>query len=59
MCKVLGLSRASPYRTTYPSPEELAVRDAIQRICAQYTDAGYRYVTKALRRREMRVNSKR
>jgi putative transposase len=59
MCAVLGLSRPSLYRTQRPSPEELAVRDAIQRICAQYTDAGYRYVTKALRRRGLRVNSKR
>jgi len=59
MCKVLGLSRPSLYRTERPSPEELAVRDAIQRICAQFSDAGYRYVTKALRRRGLRVNSKR
>lgn len=61
LCRVFGVSR-SWYRGR-PSPEEkaaqdVALRDAIERIVLEFPGYGYRRVTKELHRRGWAVNHK-
>jgi putative transposase len=62
MCNLTGLSRASYYRqwrASAPREEEMAVRDAIQRIALEHRHYGYRRIGVQLRREGFAVNHKR
>lgn len=58
-CKVLGLPRSSFYYRPCISPEELLLRDTIERIATEYPRYGYRRITAELRRRGYEINHKR
>ncbi len=62
LCHLGGVSRAGYYRhwqESAPHEEEIAVRDAVQRIALAHRHYGYRRVTAALRREGLAVNHKR
>lgn len=63
MCEVVGISRASFYRSfqeQHPVEEEMEVRSAIQQIAVEHRRRyGYRRISAELRRRGLRVNHKR
>jgi putative transposase len=62
MCETAGVSRASYYRSwrkREPKQEELAVRDAIQRLALRDRHCGYRRIQKFLKRDGWVVNHKR
>ncbi len=66
LCCAAGLSRAAFYRwraealaPVVPEPGEVALRDALQRVCLEWPAYGYRRVTAELRRRGHAVNHKR
>jgi len=60
MVRALGVGRAGIYRLARPRrADEPVVRRAILQIAGQFTEYGYRPVTKELHRRSLRVNSKR
>lgn len=62
MCETSGVSRASYYRSwrkREPKQEELAVRDAIQRLALKDRHCGYRRVREFLKRDGWLVNHKR
>jgi putative transposase len=62
MCEATAVSRASFYRswrTKEPKREELAVRDAIQRLALKDRHCGYRRIGRLLRREGWIVNHKR
>jgi hypothetical protein len=63
MCQLTGVSRAGFYRhlvEVEPDEEEMAVRDAIQRIYLEHRrHYGYRRITAELHHRGMLVNRKR
>lgn len=52
-CAALGVARATFYRQaveTAPKPEEMELRDALQRLALAWPSYGYRRLTAALRR---------
>ena len=60
MCRVLGIERTTLYRPRHaPSEQEMALRDAIQRVALAWPDYGYRMVTPELRRQKWRVGARR
>lgn len=62
MCGTAGVSRASYYRSwrqKEPRQEELALRDAIQRIAVKNRHCGYRRISRTLKRDGWAVNHKR
>jgi putative transposase len=62
LCLAAGVSRASFYRgwaQTEPDLEEMAVRDAIQRLALSHRHYGYRRIGVLLRREGWAVNAKR
>lgn len=62
MCEGTGVSRASYYRNwkgRQPQEEQLAVRDAIQRLALTHRHYGYRRIGQLLRRDGWMVNHKR
>jgi transposase InsO family protein len=62
MCELARVSRASYYRSwrqKEPKQEELALRDAIQRIALQDRHCGYRRIQRTLEREGWVVNHKR
>ena len=60
MCRVLGIERTALYRPRHtPSEQEMALRDAIQRVALAWPDYGYRMVTPELRRHKWRVGARR
>ncbi|MBA3811425.1 MAG: IS3 family transposase [Caulobacteraceae bacterium] len=62
LCLAAGVSRASFYRgwaQTEPDLEEMAVRDAIQRLALSHRYYGYRRIGALLRREGWAVNAKR
>jgi transposase InsO family protein len=62
MCALAGESRAGYYRhwqASAPREEEMALRDAIQRLALAHRHYGYRRVTALLRREGWCVNAKR
>ena len=59
-CRVLGLSRATYYRSLKPEAEaDMNLRCAIQQVALQWPAYGYRRMTAELKRRGQRVNRKR
>jgi transposase InsO family protein len=62
LCRSAGVSRASFYRDwagRQPDLEEMALRDAIQRLALSHKAYGYRRVGALLRREGWAVNAKR
>ena len=62
MCEASGVSRATFYRgwqATEPNAEQVALRDAIQRLALNKRQRGYRLVTQHLKREGWRINHKR
>jgi putative transposase len=62
MCEASGVSRASFYRrwqTKEPKAEQVALRDAIQRLALKRRQRGYRLVTQHLKREGWLINHKR
>ena len=62
MCDTVGVSRASYYRSwckREPKQEELALRDAIQRLALKDRHCGYRRIREFLKRQGWVVNHKR
>lgn len=62
MCEASGVSRASFYRgwqSKEPKTEQVALRDAIQRLALKKRQRGYRLVTQHLKREGWLVNHKR
>jgi transposase InsO family protein len=62
MCEAAAVSRASYYRSwrkKEPKQEELALRDAIQRLAMRHRRCGYRPLTRWLKREGWIVNHKR
>ena len=62
MCEAAAVSRASYYRSwrkKEPKGEELALRDAIQRLALKHRRCGYRPLTRWLKREGWMVNHKR
>jgi AcrR family transcriptional regulator len=62
MCQASGLSRASFYRrwqSKEPKAEQVALRDAIQRLALKKRQRGYRLVTQHLKREGWLINHKR
>jgi transposase InsO family protein len=63
LCSALGISRATFYRQrdteTKPDPEEMVLRDQIQRIALEWPSYGYRRITAELARRGHLANHKR
>ena len=62
MCSLAGVSRASYYRhwrSSTPAREEVAARDAVQRLSLAHPFYGYRRVTALLRQAGWAVNHKR
>jgi putative transposase len=62
LCLAAGVSRASFYRgwaQAEPDAEEMALRDAIQRLALAQRHYGYRRITALLRRAGWAVNAKR
>ena len=62
MCETSGVSRASFYRrwqSKEPKAEQVALRDAIQRLALKKRQRGYRLVTQHLRREGWLINHKR
>jgi len=62
MCQASGLSRASFYRrwqSKEPKAEQVALRDAIQRLALKRRQRGYRLVTQHLKREGWLINHKR
>lgn len=62
VCQLLGVNRGSYYRyRTEPEagPDDLALRDAIERVVLDMPGYGYRRVTKTLQREGWTVNHKR
>ena len=61
-CQLAGIARSSYYRHLQPmhskDPEEMELRDQIQKICVEMHRYGYRRVTAELHRRGYRVNHK-
>lgn len=61
-CAALGVARATFYRhaveTTF-KPEEMQVRDALQRLALAWPSYGYRRLTAALFRQGLQINHKR
>jgi putative transposase len=61
-CRLAGVSRASYYRHwrgSAPRQEEMALRDAIQRLALADRRRGYRYIAALLRREGWQANHKR
>jgi putative transposase len=62
MCQLVEVSRAGLYRRRRPAAvpsEELAVRDAVQRVALEWPAYGSRRITHELQQRGWRVNRKR
>ena len=62
MCETAAVSRASYYRSwrqREPKQEELALRDAIQRLVLKDRHCGYRRIREFLKREGWQVNHKR
>ena len=62
MCQLAEVSRAGFYRQSRPPvvpPEELALRDAVQRVALEWPAYGSRRITHELQNRGWRVNRKR
>jgi putative transposase len=62
MCEASGVSRASFYRrwqSKKPKAEQIALRDAIQRLALKKRQRGYRLVTQHLKREGWGINHKR
>ena len=62
MCEAAGVSRATFYRgwqAKEPNAEQVALRDAIQRLALNKRQRGYRLVTQHLKREGWRINHKR
>jgi transposase InsO family protein len=62
MCHTAGVSRASYYRSwrkREPAEEQVALRDAIQRLAIQNRHYGYRRIARLLKRDGWLVNHKR
>ena len=62
MCQSSGVSRASYYRrwqNREPGEEQIAVRDAIQKLALENRHYGYRRITRLLKREGWQVNHKR
>src|ERR1041384_7814901 len=62
LCQLTGVSRASFYRgwaTAEPEREEMALRDALQRLALRHRHYGYRRLGVELRRAGWAVNAKR
>jgi putative transposase len=62
LCRFAGVSRATYYRHwrgSAPRQEEMALRDAIQRLAVADRRRGYRYITALLRREGWQANHKR
>jgi transposase InsO family protein len=62
MCAASGVSRATFYRgwqEKEPNAEQVALRDAIQRLALKKRQRGYRLVTQHLKREGWRINHKR
>lgn len=62
MCEASGVSRASFYRrwrSKEPKAEQVALRDAIQRLALKKRQRGYRLVTQHLKREGWLINHKR
>jgi transposase InsO family protein len=62
MCQATGVSRASYYRSwrkREPKQEEVALRDAIQRLALRDRHCGYRRISRWLKREGWVVNHKR
>lgn len=61
MCRALGVSRASLYRARQPAPvpDDVELRDTIQRIALEMPGYGSRRITAELRRRGWIINRKR
>jgi len=59
MAQALAVGRSTVYRLPrHPRAADLALRDAIQRIAADWPNYGYRGITKELQRRRWCVNHK-
>lgn len=63
MCELFGVSRSwyhqRPEHTERRAREDVALRDAVERIVLEFPGYGYRRVTRALRREGWMVNHKR
>jgi len=62
MCELLGIARATIYRKLHPAPPdpvEAQLRQRIRRAASASVQAGYRVITKTLRREGLVVNHKR
>jgi transposase InsO family protein len=62
LCRTAEVSRASFYRSwaqAEPDQQEMALRDAIQRLALEHRHYGYRRITALLRRDGWAVNAKR
>ena len=62
MCHLAEVSRAGFYRGRRPAavpPEELVLRDAVQRVALEWPAYGSRRITHELQQRGWRVNRKR
>ncbi len=62
LCELFGVSRSWYYekpKTERRAREDVALRDAIERIVLEFPGYGYRRVTEALRRERWIVNHKR
>lgn len=62
LCELLGVSRSWYYERdgqADPDPEDIALRDEIERIILEFAGYGYRRVTRELARRGWCVNHKR
>ena len=62
MCEVAGFSRAGYYRfrdPEKPAPEDMDLRDAMQKIALEWPSYGSRRMTRELRARGWDVNRKR
>ena len=62
LCELLGVSRSWYYERddqADPDPEDIALRDEIERIILEFSGYGYRRVTRELTRRGWHINHKR
>ena len=62
LCRLFGVSRSWYYESPTPeekAAEDLALRNAIERIVLEFPGYGYRRVTKELHRQGRTVNHKR
>ena len=62
LCALTGVNRAGFYRSLLPRqrvPEEMELRDEMQKIALEWPSYGYRRITAELRRRSFAVNHKR